>query len=66
MAKQSTKINPDEISYKNVELLSKMVSRQGTILPRSKTGLSQKHQRRLAKAVKRARHLALIQFTQTV
>ena len=65
MAKRP-KINPEEISYKNVDLLKKLVSRQGTILPREKTGLSNKHQKRLAQAVKRARHLALIKYTQTV
>lgn len=65
MAKRN-KIDPAQISYKDVELLESAVSRQGTILPREKTGLSNKHQRRLAKAVKRARHLALVKYTQTV
>ncbi len=59
---------PEEIkfSYKEPTQLEKYVSKQGNILPRAKTGLSQKQQKRLAKAIKRARHLALLKFTQTV
>ena len=53
-------------SYKNPEILKKFITEQGTILPRSYTGLSQKMQKRLAVAVKRARHLALLPFTQKV
>lgn len=55
-----------QFSYKKPEELKKYLTPQGTILPRAKTGLTQKQQRRLAQAVKRARHLALLQFTQTV
>jgi len=53
-------------SYKKVDELKRFTSFQGAILPRAKTGLSAKEQKRLAKAVKRARHLALLPFTQTV
>jgi small subunit ribosomal protein S18 len=53
-------------SYKKVDELKRFISFQGAILPRAKTGLSAKEQKRLAKAVKRARHLALLPFTQTV
>jgi len=53
-------------SYTKPEELKKSLSQQGGILPRAKTGLSQKQQRRLATAVKRARHLAMLPFTQTV
>lgn len=53
-------------SYRNFEELRRFISHQGAIIPRSETGLSQKEQRSLAKAVKRARHLALLPFTQTV
>lgn len=49
-------------SYKEIEVLKKFISDRGKILGRNKTGLCQKHQRRLAKAVKRARHLALLPF----
>lgn len=53
-------------SYKRPTELYKYVTDFGTILPRVETGLSQKQQRRLAREIKRARHLALLPFTQTV
>jgi len=48
--------------YKEIALLSRFISDRGKILSRDKTGLCQKHQRRLTKAIKRARHLALLPF----
>jgi small subunit ribosomal protein S18 len=53
-------------SYKRASELRHYITEQGSILPRMKTGLSQHQQRRLAVAVKRARHLAMLPFTQTV
>jgi small subunit ribosomal protein S18 len=53
-------------SYSRPEELKKYITPQGMILARAKTGLSQKQQRQLAQAVKRARHLALLPFTQTI
>jgi ribosomal protein S18 len=53
-------------AYYDVNLLEKFVNEQGSILPRIRTGLSQKQQRHLASAVKHARHLALLPFTQTI
>ncbi len=53
-------------SYKEPDLLSHFVTEQGSIMPRKDTGLTGKLQRRLAKEVKRARHLALLPFTQTL
>ncbi|MCS6820632.1 MAG: 30S ribosomal protein S18 [Microscillaceae bacterium] len=50
------------IDYKDPEFLLKFVNEQGRILPRRITGTSLKYQRRLAKAIKRARHLALLPF----
>jgi small subunit ribosomal protein S18 len=50
------------IDYKDPEFLLKFVNEQGKILPRRITGTSLKYQRQLAKAVKRARHLALLPF----
>lgn len=49
-------------TYKNWEELSKFVSDRGKILPRSRTGICAKHQRGLARSIKRARHLALLPF----
>lgn len=54
------------LSYTNSDLLAKFVTEQGAILPRAKTGITQKQQRHLARAVKHARHLALLPFTQTL
>jgi len=50
------------IDYKDPEFLKKFVNEQGKILPRRITGTSLKYQRRLSKAIKRARHLALLPF----
>jgi small subunit ribosomal protein S18 len=50
------------IDYKQVDLLRRFVTEEGKIRPRHQTGTCAKHQRALAQAVKRARHLALLQF----
>ena len=50
------------IDYKDTRLLARFVNEQGKILPRRITGTSLKFQRRIAQAVKRARHLALLPF----
>ncbi|ORX63210.1 ribosomal protein S18 [Hesseltinella vesiculosa] len=49
--------------YKNYRLLSNFVSDIGKILPREKTGLTAKNQRKLAKAIKRARAMGLMSTT---
>ena len=50
------------IDYKDPEFLKKFLNEQGKILPRRITGTSLKFQRRVAQAVKRARHLALLPY----
>lgn len=50
------------VDYKNPTFLLKFINMQGKILPRSIIGTSLKYQRRVAKAVKRARHLAILPF----
>ena len=50
------------IDYKDPEFLKKFLNEQGKILPRRLTGTSQKYQKKVAQAVKRARHLALLPF----
>ncbi|MGQ9492838.1 MAG: 30S ribosomal protein S18 [Anaerolineae bacterium] len=50
------------IDYKKVDLLQKYITERGKIAARRSTGLCAKHQRRLAVAIKRARHLALLPF----
>jgi small subunit ribosomal protein S18 len=50
------------IDYKDPDFLLKFVNEQGKLLPRRLTGTSVKYQRKVAKAVKRARHLALMPY----
>jgi small subunit ribosomal protein S18 len=50
------------IDYKNPDYLLKLVNEQGRILPRRITGTSLKFQRKVAQAVKRCRHLALMPY----
>lgn len=59
-----TKNNVKHIDYKDVDLLKKYVSDRGKILPRRVTGTTAKYQRKLAVAIKRARHMALLPFAQ--
>lgn len=54
------------IDYKNTDLLRRFVHEDGKIRPRRQTGTCAKHQRALAKAIKRARHIALLPFTGDV
>ncbi len=56
------KNNIKYIDYKDPEFLKKFLNEQGKILPRRITGTSQKYQRKVATAIKRARHLALLPF----
>ena len=50
------------IDYKDPEFLKKFLNEQGKILPRRITGTSLKFQRKVAQAVKKARHLALLPY----
>ena len=50
------------VDYKYAEFLKKFLNEQGKILTRRLTGTSQKFQKKVATAVKRARHLALLPF----
>jgi len=52
----------ENIDYKNVSILRPYVSDRGKIAPRRKSGACARHQRRLAMAIKRARHLALLPY----
>lgn len=51
------------IDYKDVNLLRNFLSGQGKILPPRRTGACAKHQRQLARAIKRARFMALLPYT---
>jgi small subunit ribosomal protein S18 len=52
----------DVIDYKDSDTLRNFVGDRGKILPRRHTGLSAEHQRRLKRAIKRARNIALLPF----
>ena len=51
------------IDYKDTKTLKRFLSESGKILPRRRTGLGAKMQRRLTREVKRARHLAMLPYT---
>jgi small subunit ribosomal protein S18 len=54
----------EHIDFKDVDLLKRFISDTGKILPRRVTGTSAKYQRKLAVAIKRARHMALLPFVK--
>jgi len=55
----------EEIDYKDVKKLRNYLTERGKIIPRRISGVCAKHQRQLAKAIKRARILALLPFSTT-
>jgi small subunit ribosomal protein S18 len=54
--------NVKEIDYKDVETLRKFITERAKIIPKRVTGTCAKHQRALARAIKRARIMALLPF----
>ncbi len=50
------------IDYKQVDVLTRYVNEFGRMRPRRQTGTCAKHQRHLAREIKRARHIALLPF----
>ncbi len=55
--------NAPKIDYKDIRTLNRFVSERGKIVPSRITAVSAKKQRELAKAIKRARYLALMPYT---
>ncbi len=53
---------PDYIDWKDIDYLKRFVPERGKIMPRRISGVSAKDQRRLARAIKRARAIALLPF----
>ncbi|MBI4368049.1 MAG: 30S ribosomal protein S18 [Candidatus Omnitrophica bacterium] len=51
-----------QIDYKDMESIQKFLTEKGKIIPRRITGNCSKHQRALARAIKRSRHSALVAF----
>jgi small subunit ribosomal protein S18 len=54
------------VDYKDPKKLTKFLTDVGKIIPRRTSGTCARHQRQLVKAIKRARHLALIPFVSDV
>ncbi len=54
--------NAPKIDYRDIKLLQRFISERGKIVPSRITAVSGKKQRELAKAIKRARFLALLPF----
>ena len=54
-----------EIDYKDLEVLKQYITETGKIVPSRITGTKAKYQRQLATAVKRARYLALLPYTDS-
>lgn len=52
----------DYVDYKDTKLLSQFIPERGKILPRRISGTCAPHQKKLALAIKRARHVALLPF----
>ena len=52
------------LEYKNLDQLRKFITDKGKILPRRASGTCAKHQREVNVAIKRARHIALIPYSQ--
>ena len=53
---------PDYIDWKDVDYLKRFIPERGKIMPRRISGVTAKDQRRIAKAIKRARTMALLPF----
>jgi small subunit ribosomal protein S18 len=53
---------PDYLDWKDVDYLKQYIPERGKIMPRRISGISAKDQRRIAKAIKRARSMALLPF----
>ena len=52
-----------KIDYKDERLLRRFITERGKIIPRRMSGTCARHQRQLTRAIKRARHIALLPFT---
>lgn len=65
IAKKPCPLEGIEIDYKNVELLSKYITKFWKIIPRYYSWVSLKNQKRLSQAIKRARIMALLPFVKS-
>ena len=64
--RKSSPLAPGEVvDYKDVRRLQRFLTERGKILPRRATGLTAKQQRQVARAIKRARQIALLPYVKT-
>jgi small subunit ribosomal protein S18 len=52
----------EEVTFRDTEVLQRFISGQSKILPRKKTGSCAKHQRRIAREIKRAREMGMLSY----
>lgn len=62
MSRSNSITELEYVDFKNTELLKRYLNEQGKILPRRVTNVPANFQRQLTRAVKRARHLALLPY----
>ena len=62
--KKSNPLKDKVIDYKDVKMLGHYITERGKIVPSRISGVSQKDQRLLTRAIKRARHLGLLPFVR--
>lgn len=62
--KKSNPLKGKKIDYKDIKTLGHYITERGKIVPSRISGVSQKDQRELATAIKRARHLGLLPFVR--
>lgn len=65
MTKKQCPLEGVVIDYKDIELLKKYITKFGKIVPRYYSGVCLKNQKKLARAIKRARIMALLPFVNT-
>lgn len=65
MAYRNQQVDATQFNYKNPDLLREYLDDEYNIRPRRQTNLSSPEQRRLTTAIKRARHLALLPYTDS-
>jgi small subunit ribosomal protein S18 len=61
---ESIPLRNEEIDYKNVEVLKRYLTESGRIMPSRNTGTTAKQQRKLTEAIKQARELALLPYSE--
>ena len=65
MARRNALLAPGEVlDYKDTRRLQRFLTERGKILPRRATGLTAKQQRQVARAIKRARQIALLPYVK--